>query len=138
VYVAAEITSQLVNLIVGSLSRDKICLRSPLLRLHLSILGHAMFMRFPRTCPEMHHSYHIRVRSCAFIREIRNLSRRRRWGSRVKRLVDAILQMRCTCAPHRTMSHVCHIVTHAALFLWCSRVDAMIHEPFPATPIFEL
>lgn len=29
----------------------------------------------------------------------------------------------------RAMSHVCRTVTHAALFLWCSRVGAMIHEP---------
>lgn len=31
----------------------------------------------------------------------------------------------------KAMSHACHIVTHAALFLWCFRVGvfAMIHKP---------
>lgn len=42
--------------------------------------------------------------------------------------------IRCIAIFRKAMSHVCHIVTHAALFLWCFCVGvfAMIHKAYKA------
>lgn len=94
---------------------------------------------FTRACLEMHRPYRICVHSCAFIREIHNFSRCWKWGSRVKRLVDAILRCECdtfalvgwwvtfTILPWRMLHYFYGVLAWA---LWFTSLQA-----FPATPI---